>query len=187
VVELVEAGSFSKPRPTPAVRAGSFAVKDTPVRPVEPSIRRLRASVTGELGIAAVVFALTAVLVNTVPANLAFAPPFSATVVGQGNNGQTITVTLDVDQTKAGLTTMHIYTRTPDGAVLPFVAVEGNLTERGTGLGPVNFSFANAGPGRGTASAVVVPAPGTWTLTAQVRTDQITDYSATTVYTVRSP
>ena len=94
---------------------------------------------------------------------------------------------LGVDRTKAGLTTMHIYTHTRVGAVLPFEAVDGSLTERSSGLGPVNFSFANAGPGRGTAAAVVVPAPGTWTLTAQVRTDETTDYSATTTYTVRSP
>jgi len=107
--------------------------------------------------------------------------------VGQGNNGEAITVTLDVDQTKAGRTSMHLYAHTKDGAVLPFVAAGGTLTEPGTGLGPVNFTFAGAGPGRATAAAVVVPAPGTWTLTAQVLTDQITDYSATTTYTVHSP
>jgi copper transport protein len=189
VLERAAAGPVSGPRPSSAgaETAGMVAVKDTLVQPVEPSIGRLRASVSAEVGIAAVVLALTAVLVNTAPANTAFAPPYSATVVGQGNNGEAITVTLDVDQTKAGLTTMHVYTHSRDGAVLPFVAVDGSLTEPSTGLGPVNFSFANAGPGRGTASAVVVPAPGTWTLTAQVRTDEITDYSATTTYTVRSP
>jgi len=189
VLERAAAGPVSGPRPSSAdaETAGMIAVKDTLGQPVEPSIARLRASVSAEVGIAAVVLALTAVLVNTAPANTAFAPPYSATVVGQGNNGEAITVTLDVDQTKAGLTTMHVYTHSRDGAVLPFVAVDGSLTEPSTGLGPVNFSFAGAGPGRGTASAVVVPAPGTWTLTAQVRTDEITDYSATTTYTVHSP
>jgi copper transport protein len=189
VVVLAAAGPVSKPRSTSAGThtAGMVAAVETPAGPVEPSIGRLRASVAAEVAIAAVVLALTAVLVNTVPGNQAFAPPYSATVVGQGNNGQDITVTLDVDQTKAGLTAIHIYTHTKDGAVLPFVAVDGTLTERSTGLGPVNFSFAGAGPGRGTAAAVVVPAPGTWTLTAQVRTDEITDYSATTTYTVHSP
>jgi copper transport protein len=167
--------------------AGTVAATGTRVRPVEPSIGRLRASVTAEVAIAAVVLTLTAVLVNTVPANQAFAPPYSATVVGQGSNGEAITVRLDVDRTKAGLTAVHISTHTPTGAVLPFAAVAGSLTERSTGLGPVNFSFTKAGPGRGTASAVVVPAPGTWTLTAQIRTDESTDYSATISYTVRSP
>jgi len=189
VVQGDAAGPVSGPRPSSAGTdtAAMVAVKDTPVQPVEPSLARLRASVSAEVGIAAVVLALTAVLVNTAPANTAFAPPYSATVVGQGNNGEAITVTLDVDQTKAGLTTMHISTHARDGAVLPFVAVDGSMTEPSTGLGPVNFSFTNAGPGRATASAVVVPAPGTWTLTAQVRTDETTDYSATTTYAVRSP
>jgi copper transport protein len=189
VVVLAAAGPVSKPLSTSAGThtAGMVGVADTPLHPVQPSIGRLRASVTAEVGIAAVVLALTAVLVNTVPGNQAFAPPYSATVVGQGNNGQDITVTVEVDQTKAGLTAMHIFTHTKDGAVLPFVAVDGTLTERSTGLGPVNFSFASAGPGRATAAAVVVPAPGTWTLTAQVRTDELTDYSATTTYTVHSP
>jgi hypothetical protein len=58
------------------------------------------------------------------------------------------------------------------------------MTALGKGLGPVKFSFNNDGPGHGTAT-VVVPAPGTWTLTAQIRTDQTTDYAATTVYSVR--
>lgn len=188
VVELAVAaavlgtGSTSAGTPTDVDTA-----PETPAGPVAPSIGRLRASVSAEVGIAVVVLGLTAVLVNTVPGSQAFAPPYSATVVGQGNNGEAITVTLDVDQTKAGLTSMRISTHTKDGAVLPFVAADGTLTERSTGLGPVNFSFAGAGPGRATAAAVVVPAPGTWTLTAQVRTDEITDYSAATTYTVHSP
>ena len=189
VVELAAAAAVAGPRSMSAGTATAAIpiAADTPAGPVAPSIGRLRASVSAEVAIAVVVLGLTAVLVNTAPANIAFAPPYSATVVGQGNNGEAITVTLDVDQTKAGRTSMHLYAHTKDGAVLPFVAADGTLTEPGTGLGPVNFTFAGAGPGRATAAAVVVPAPGTWTLTAQVLTDQITDYSATTTYTVHSP
>ena len=191
VVELAAAAAFSGPRSTsagtPTDAKPTATATGTPAGPVAPSIGRLRASVSAEVGIAVVVLGLTAVLVNTVPGSQAFAPPYSATVVGQGNNGEAITVTLDVDQTRAGRTSMHLSAHTRAGAVLPFVAADGTLTEPGTGLGPVNFTFAGAGPGRATAAPVVVPAPGTWTLTAQVLTDQITDYSATTTYTVHSP
>jgi len=188
VIEFAVAAAVAGPQSTSAgTPTATPTVQETPAGPVAPSIGRLRASVSAEVAIAVVVLGLTAALVNTVPGNQDFAPPYSATVVGQGNNGEAITVTLDVDQTKAGRTSMRISTHTKDGAVLPFVAADGTLTEPGTGLGPVNFSFAGAGPGRATAAAVVVPAPGTWTLTAQVRTDQITDYSATTTYTVHSP
>ena len=188
VVELAVVAALLGTRSTSAATPADVdTAPETPAGPVAPSIGRLRASVSAEVGIAVVVLGLTAVLVNTAPGSQAFAPPYSATVVGQGNNGEAITVTLEVEQTKAGLTSMRISTHTKDGTVLPFVAADATLTERSTGLGPVNFSFAGAGPGRATAAAVVVPAPGTWTLTAQVRTDQITDYSATTTYTVHSP
>ncbi len=185
-VVLAATGPASSARSEPAGTgpAGTVTVTSTRVQLVGPSVGRLRASVTAEVGIAAVVLALTSVLVNTVPANVAYGPPYSAVVVGQGNNGQDITARLDVDRTKVGPTTVRIYTSTKVGA-LPFVAAEGTLTERSKGLGPVKFSFAGTGKGRGTATNVVVPAPGTWTLTVQIRTDETTDYAATTTYTVR--
>jgi copper transport protein len=150
-----------------------------------PPVGRLRIGVIAELAIAAVVLAITTVLVNTVPAEDAFAPPFSATVVGQGNNGEQITVLLDVDRTKPGATAVHVYTFAKDGQVLPFVAAKGSLVERAKGLGPVNFELPVLAPGHGSSEAVVVPSPGTWTLTVQIRTDETTDYSATASYPVR--
>lgn len=165
--------------------ASAVGVRSAQGQSVPPSIERLRASVTAEVGIAAVVLALTAVLVNTAPAILAYPAPYSATVVGKGNNGQDLTVLLDVDRTQTGPTTVRIYTYSKAGPVA-FVAVDGSLTEPSKGLGPVNFVFSGDGKGRGTAS-VVVPAAGTWTLTTQIRTDQTTDYSATTTYSVRGP
>jgi copper transport protein len=167
---------------TPTASVGASTSSRT--HPVGPSVGRLRASVTAEVGIAAVVLAMTSVLVNTVPADIAFAPPYSATVVGRGNNDLSIRVRLDVDRTKVGLATIRIYTSSKIGAALPFVAVDGSLTERTKGLGPVRFSFVGVGPGHGTAASVVVPAPGRWTLTTHIRTDQSTDYAATTTYTV---
>jgi copper transport protein len=141
--------------------------------------------VLAELAIAAVVLAITTVLVNTVPAKDAFAPPFSATVVGQGNNGEQITVLLDVDRTKPGATAVHVYSFAKDGQVLPFVAAKGSLVERTKKLGPVTFALPLLAPGHGSAESVVVPAPGTWTLTVQIRTDETTDYAATATYPVR--
>ena len=156
----------------------------TPLQPDGPTVRQLRTSVIAEVAIGAVVLAVTAVLVATVPANVDYSPPYSATVVGHGNNGENITVKLDIAQTKVGATKMRIHTssgRRP----LPFQQVVGSLTERSKGLGPVKFTFTPTQTGNGTADAVVLPTAGTWTLVTQVRTDETTDYSATTVYTVR--
>ena len=176
---LQPAGSVPGTDPPPGT-AKTAAPEPTPAQ-----VRRLRASVGAEVGIAVVVLALTTALVNAVPGRTAYAPPFSATVAAQGNNGDTITVLLDVDPTKAGPTTVHVYTYTTVGAVLPFAAVTGSMVERSKDLGPVTFDFDDTGPGHGTAADVVVPSPGRWTLTVQVRTDATTDYAATTAYTVR--
>jgi copper transport protein len=150
-----------------------------------PLVVRLRVGVAAELVIAAVVLGLTTFLVNTVPGKDAYTAPFSATVVGQGNNGEQISVLLDVDRSRAGATAVHVYTFSKDGQVLPFVAAKGSLVERTKGLGPVTFQLPVLAPGHASAEAVVVPSPGTWTLTVQIRTDETTDYAATATYPVR--
>jgi copper transport protein len=142
-------------------------------------------SVGAELAVAAVVLALTTALVNTVPGTQACAPPYSATVTAQDVNGDATTVLVDVDSTRVGATTIHLYSYSTTGVVLPFVAAEGRLVNTGMGLGPVRFTFANAGPGRGIANGVVVPGPGRWSLTLEVHTDATTDYAATATYEVR--
>jgi hypothetical protein len=51
-------------------------------------------------------------------------------------------------------------------------------------LGPIRFTFAPTATGHATAEAIPVPAAGTWTLTALIHTDAITDYASTATYTV---
>ncbi|HET9657468.1 MAG TPA: hypothetical protein VFP72_19105, partial [Kineosporiaceae bacterium] len=148
------------------------------------ALSRLRASVVAEAGVGLVVLALTAVLVDAVPARVAYAPPFSATVTGQGNDGTTISVVLDVAPTRVGLETVHLYASSGTGAVLRFRRVDATLVERNQKLGPIRFTFAPTGDGHATAEGIAVPAAGTWTLTAQVHTDATTDYAATATYTV---
>ncbi len=179
------------PAPPPgAPRAAGTSATTTvvgtqaPARRVEPSVAQLRRSVIAEVVIAAVVLGLSAVLVNTEPAKVDYDPPYAATVVGRGNNGENITVRFDVARTKPGPTTMSIHT-SAGGRPVPFVEVRGSLVERTQGLGPVEVIFTPSGVGEGKVATVVVPQAGSWTLTAQIRTDETTDYSATTVYPVR--
>ena len=159
------------------------AVADRSTAPVN-SVSRLRAGVLGELGIAAVVLGLTAALVNTVPGVQAYAPTYSSTLTATSTDGRALTVLLDVDSTRAGATTMHLYTYTAQGAVAPWAAASGRLTT-GDATGPVRFRFTPTGPGHGTATDVVVPGPGRWTLDVDVQTDASTDYAANTTYEVR--
>jgi copper transport protein len=167
-------------RPAPADGGGDAT------EPPAQSVGWLRRSVAAEAAIGAGVLALTALLVNDVPARVSYAPAYEAQVTGQDVSGRTIKVTLDVTTTKAGPETMHAYTYDAQGRVLPFASMTGDLEEAAKGLGPVRFTYANTGPGHGTAPAVVVPGSGRWTLTVQIVTPDGDDYAAATTYTVRS-
>jgi copper transport protein len=149
-----------------------------------PPVRLLRRTVAAEVAIAAAVLALTAVLVNGIPARQAYAPPYSATLTARNADGQAITVLVDVAPTRTGSQTVHLYTYTAAGVVLPYQSALADVTEPSAGLGPITFTFADTGPGHGTAEGIVVPAAGTWTLTLHVRTDATTDYATTTTYVV---
>jgi copper transport protein len=195
VPQAAVVGAPPSARPAPPSPSGAHAPPtsaaqlpapgDGGAEPVAPGIGRLRRSVLAEVAVAAVVIGLTSALVNTVPGRQSYAPPFSATVTAQGAEGDAITELLTVDQTKAGPTTVHVYTYTKAGAVLPFASASGTLVERSKGLGPVRFTLTVLAPGHASAANVIVPSPGRWTLTTQVMTDATTDYAATATYTVR--
>jgi copper transport protein len=141
-------------------------------------------SVVGEVAVGAVVVVLTSMLVSAVPARIAYAPPFRTTVTATGNDGGRISVVFDVSPTRVGPQTVHLYTYSTAGAVLPVQTVVATLVEQQQHLGPIRFTFAPTGTGHATAEAIPVPAAGTWTLTAQIHTDATTDYAATATYTV---
>ena len=148
--------------------------------------RALRESVLAEVGIGVVVLGITTSLVSAVPARQAFAPPFSTTLQAKGVDGSAVTVQLDIPDTRPGVQTIHLYTFTAQGQVLPFVEVDGSLLEKARGLGPVRFVFADTGPGHGTAEGVAVPGEGTWTLTLQIKTDDTTSYAGAVTFPVRA-
>ena len=145
----------------------------------------LRRSVAAEVAIGAGVLAVTAALVNTVPAGQDYTPPYTATVTARDVEGSPITLVLDVEPTRVGAQTIHLYTYTAAGAVLAFHHAEGRVSAPSRGHPPARFTFTDAGPGHGIAQHVVVPAPGLWVLTVHVDPDATTDYAATTTYTVR--
>jgi copper transport protein len=176
---MVGSGGAVAGEPLPGPRPGT--VRDPPL----PSVAALRASVGVEAVLGVGVLTLTALLVNTVPGRQDFAPPFAKTLQGVSVDGGAISVVLDVEPTRVGPETFHLFTYTPVGAVLPFQTADATLVDKATGLGPITFTFINAAPGHGVGDRVVIPAAGQWTLTVQVHTDAATDYAATSVLTVR--
>jgi copper transport protein len=165
--------------PAPLARSGT-----APGQPL-PSVAALRASVGVEALLGVGVLTLTALLVNTVPGRQDFAPPFAKTFRGVSVDGGAISVLLDVDPTRVGPETFHLYTYTPAGVVLPFQTADATLLDKAKGLGPITFTFTNAAPGHAVGDRVVIPAAADWTVTIQVHTDATTDYAATTTLTVR--
>lgn len=178
----VSARSADLDRPGPQ-SAGSG--RRPPGVPSRLALRQLRRSVGLEAGIGVGVLILTALLVNGVPARQAYTSPYSATVIGVDAGGDKISVTVDLDPANVGRDTVHLYTFTTKGVVLPYQSATGSMEERPRNVGPVDFTFGDTGPGHGTADGVVVPVNGVWTLTVQILTDPLTDYSATFTIPVR--
>lgn len=138
-------------------------------------LRTVRRSVAAEVAVAAVVLALTSLLVNAVPARTAYARPFTATLTSGD-----ISVNVVVSRAKAGRTDVHVYTLTTAGGVREVPELTGDLRLPAKDIGPLAIAFTRAGPGHFGAYGVDVPIPGRWTLDLNVRT---TDVDVTTVST----
>lgn len=144
-------------------------------------LRALRRSVAGEVAVAVVVVALTAMLVNAVPAKDALARPY-ATGIGL-RNGLIVDVT--VDPAKAGHTDVHVYTLTHAGAVTEVEDVDATLTLPSQDIGPLAVPLQRAGRGHFAAYGFDVPIRGTWRLTVAVRTSDVDEERASTDIPIR--
>ena len=104
--------------------------EEAPARtaPTDPSVRRLRWSVGGELIFGIAILTITALLVNAQPARGALTRFYS-------NEFRTPTMLVDliVDPTEAGPVDMHFYTLTPSGGNLytPDITAEMSLPSKG--------------------------------------------------------
>lgn len=118
--------------------------------------------VRAELAVAAVVVALTAVLVDRLPARAAVSQPFAATVATRGDpeGGK---VELSVVPARVGRNDVHLYFLGADLAPRPVDAVElrvgrDGVPERRVAVTPVTRDHA-------VATGVLLPGPGRWRLT----------------------
>ena len=178
----VAAGSGAVAAPSDT-RGGTALLTAAPAVPT-PTLRRLRTSVAVEAILLAGVLALTAVLVDTLPAVQAYAPSFSTTVTGTDVDGATVQVRLTVSPTRAGPETIDVEARTADGRVLDLTEVDGSVRAAALGLGPITFTGRAVGAGHARATGVAVPAPGVWEVVLQLRAGPATDYEAAATYRV---
>jgi copper transport protein len=160
-------------RPATALSRGPGAMAAPPKR-TRLDTKRLRRVVVGELVIGAVVLALTALLVNAVPARAALTSYYSTEVKA----GDKLLVDVVVDPARAGLLAVHTYILTTDGAQVDVPEVRATFTLPSAGIDPVPVPLRQAGIGHFLAYGVDVPIRGKWTLQVVVRTTNIDEVNA---------
>jgi copper transport protein len=145
----------------------------------------LRRSVLVEFGVAAVVLALSAVLVGTPPARSAVAQPVDVLLPLQGSSGPSGSVQLSVDPARPGPNTLHVYLFDDSGAPTQPATITVSLTEPSQDIGPLDVELEPAGPGHYVSDGMNIPGAGTWTLAVSLRLDEFTATTARTEFPVR--
>jgi copper transport protein len=140
----------------------------------------LRKTVLAEAAAAAAVLAVTALLVNAVPARIALARPVSKELTA----GKVI-VDITIDPAKAGPAAIHLYTLSPNGQELEVQDAAVTLTLPSRGIGPIEVPVRRAGPGHFAAYGFTIPLPGSWRLEVAVRTSDIDEFRAATTVRIR--
>jgi copper transport protein len=145
----------------------------------------LRRSVLVEVAVAAVVLALSAVLVGSPPARSAVDTPVDVLLPLEGSAGPSGSVQISVDPARAGANTLHVYLFDDSGRLTQPAAISVTLAEPSQELGPLDVDLEPAGPGHYVGNGMSIPGAGTWTLAVTVRLDEFTAVTARTDFPVR--
>ena len=145
----------------------------------------LRRSVLVEVAVAAVVLALSAVLVGTPPARSEVDRPVDVLLPLQGSAGPAGSVQLSVTPARAGANTLHVYLFDDSGRLTQPASISVTLTEPAQDVGPLDVDLEPAGPGHYVGDGMTIPGAGTWTLAVDVRLDEFTATTARTALPVR--
>ncbi|HEY0126072.1 MAG TPA: FixH family protein [Blastococcus sp.] len=145
----------------------------------------LRRSVLVEFAVAAVVLALSAVLVGTPPARSAAAQPVDVMLPLQSSSGPSGSVQVSVDPARPGPNLLHVYLFDDAGRPTQPESITVTLTEPSQEIGPLDVELAPGGPGHYVGDGMDIPGAGTWTLDVSVRLDEFTATTASTDFPVR--
>jgi copper transport protein len=138
-------------------------------------------SVTGEALLGVGVLGVTAALVNTTPARVAYVDPIDRTVAGPGGGK----VEVKVNPAKQGENVADVYLVRRNGELLQVPELTARLAPRDGSSGPLVVRFVSAEPGHYVASRMTVPYPGDWTLRLQIRTSAIDESDIDLPLTIR--
>ena len=143
--------------------------------------RRLRRSVFAEVALALAVLAVTALLVNAVPAKQAASQPFAQSFTTLG-----VQVNAIVAPARAGSgNQFHFYVLGRLGEPLAIPELDAAISLPSEGIGPITIPLVVAAPGHYRATDVTIPVAGDWILKLTVRTSAIDEYVVTAVLPVR--
>jgi copper transport protein len=152
---------------------------DRPAPPPQKEVSLLRRRVGAEAALAAVVIALTAVLVETPPARSAYAEPLS-TIEQLGPDSK---VQIDLDSAVVGVNTLHVYLTGPGGKAFDVPEVTARLSRPdGESL---TSTVERKSLGHYETNDLAVPYRGTWRLDVTVRTSDFDAETATITTTFR--
>jgi copper transport protein len=131
--------------------------------------RHLRRSVFAEVALALAVLAVTALLVNAVPAKQAASQPFS-----QSFNTLGVQVNAIVAPARTGPgNQFHFYVLGRLGQPVAIPELDAAISLPSEGIGPITIPLVVAGPGHYRADNVTIPVAGDWILKLTVRTTAI--------------
>jgi copper transport protein len=158
----------------------------TPDRAAGPSpawptaVARLRRSVGAELAVAAVILALTALLVNTATGRESYAPTVSASQsFNTGGPGGAGTVHVFAEPARLGPNTIELYFTAAGGHAFVPAQVTAQLYFPSRGIGPLTVELTQTAPGQYRAQNATVTFTGQWTLQVIVRSDAFDETSVT--------
>jgi len=150
------------------------------VLPEATARRRLLRSVFAEVSVLVFVISVTAVLVNTAPAQSSQSGPWSATLeVGK------LRADINVSPARTGANEVHLTLNASGGgpAQVLDVAVEFSLPS--ADIAPIDVEMRSAGIAHYTSVGFTPPVAGEWTMTLKVLVDPITEESATATVPIR--
>jgi len=146
----------------------------------EEELGRLRRSVWVEVAIAAVILAITALLVNAAPARSASTAPVSLTM-----KSRQVWVYVDIAPGVAGANDMHFTSFPTGGGPATITGMTVQLTQPGQDFPPLTVPLQKLGAGHYYAPLYDIPYPGKWQITIRVELGSTDEAVLTSPFVLR--
>ncbi len=142
--------------------------------------RYLRRTLRAEAVAMVAILAVSAVLVNAIPARTEVdTRAIYSTSAQLGDDAEAPSANLVIDPARTGPTGLHLYLLDPQGRPDDDLeSIQVALTQTELDLGPLTHELRRAGPGHYLINGTLFTVPGEWTVRVQVRIDEFTERTA---------